>query len=260
MNYEKIYNDIVAKARAEDRRKIKGGIYYEAHHIIPKCLGGDGKTSQHKHPNIILLTAKEHYICHRLLCEIYPNNNKLVYAFWRMINSSGGNNDRYILSGNEFKKIKEEIKIKLAGRIISSDTKKKMSISSKNRPPMSEKTRKKLSDNSKGKNNPGSKPEVIAKRVATMTKKSLNGIYGVSGNRHANYKGVLEQKILKYKGGIASGNATQVEIDGVNYDSYKAASRVFGIAGETISRRCKSDKYPAWKIIKEYKKDDKERT
>jgi group I intron endonuclease len=111
-----------------------------------------------------------------------------------------------------------------------------------------------------GKSNPGSRPEVIAKRVSTINTKIANGIFSASGKNHSNYKGVLETKANKYKGGIASSNATQIEIDGIKYDSYKAASRVFGIAGETISRRCKSDKYINWKIIKEYKKDDKERT
>ena len=44
MNYEKIYNDIISKARSEDRKRTKG-IYYEGHHIIPRCLGGDNKKS-----------------------------------------------------------------------------------------------------------------------------------------------------------------------------------------------------------------------
>ena len=253
MNYERIYAQIIERAKSENRRK-KEGIYYEAHHIIPRCLGGEGKTNNHLHPNIVLLTAKEHYICHRLLCKIYPDNKKLVYAFWRMINSSGGNTKRYILSSNKFKKLKEEIKLNLTGRIFSIETRKKMSEANKNRPPISEETRKKFSDNSKGSLNPGSRPEVIAKRVATMNKKIANGIYGLSGKQHPNYKGILEEKFKEYKGGSPSINATQIEIDGIIYNSYMAASRIFGIAGETISRRCKSDKYPTWKIIKEYKK------
>lgn len=57
--------------------------YWEGHHIIPKCLGGLGHARQ-KHSNIIRLTAAEHFTAHRLLAELFPENSKLVYAFWAM--------------------------------------------------------------------------------------------------------------------------------------------------------------------------------
>jgi hypothetical protein len=179
MNYEKIYNDIISKARSENRKKVKGGIYYEAHHIIPKCMGGEGMTYQHNHTNIILLTAKEHYIAHRLLCEIYPDNNKLRYALWMMINGSS-KYERYIPSSKIYENLKKEhssviigkkhsettrkkmsvaasgkfhteyTKSKLAsinkGKIVSAETKIKQSESAKKKPPVSEETRKKMSE------------------------------------------------------------------------------------------------------------------
>jgi hypothetical protein len=41
--------------------------YTESHHIIPKCMGGEGKTTQWRtHPNIVLLTAEEHFNVHKL--------------------------------------------------------------------------------------------------------------------------------------------------------------------------------------------------
>jgi hypothetical protein len=36
MNYLKIYNIIIEKAKLEERKK-GCGVYYELHHIIPKC-------------------------------------------------------------------------------------------------------------------------------------------------------------------------------------------------------------------------------
>lgn len=57
--------------------------YWEGHHIIPKCLGGEGY-SRSKHFNIIFLTAAEHFTAHKLLVELFPDNEKLVYAFWAM--------------------------------------------------------------------------------------------------------------------------------------------------------------------------------
>lgn len=62
--YTAIYWRLIAKARAACRRKNKQ-VYYENHHIIPKSLGGDNGTN-----NLVLLTAKEHYLCHLLLVKM----------------------------------------------------------------------------------------------------------------------------------------------------------------------------------------------
>lgn len=83
MDYQKIYNQIIERAKSENR--VKGGeIYYENHHITPKCLGGKGKLYEFNHPNLILLTAREHFLCHLLLVEIFPDQIKLKHALWLM--------------------------------------------------------------------------------------------------------------------------------------------------------------------------------
>jgi len=74
MNYQNVYNLIVKKAK---NRVLEG--YTETHHIIPKCLGGEDTED-----NLVKLTAKEHFMCHKLLCEIYPEETKLWYALWLM--------------------------------------------------------------------------------------------------------------------------------------------------------------------------------
>lgn len=74
MNYEKIYNQIIERAKLRQLKEYK-----ERHHIIPKCLGGSNDKT-----NIVELTAREHYLCHMLLVEIYPNEVKLKYALWMM--------------------------------------------------------------------------------------------------------------------------------------------------------------------------------
>lgn len=76
MDYQKIYNKIINNAKLNNHNKNK---YYESHHIIPKCLNGDDNEN-----NLVKLTLKEHYICHKLLCEIYPNNKSLAHAYWMM--------------------------------------------------------------------------------------------------------------------------------------------------------------------------------
>ena len=76
MDYQRIYNQLVKRAQ---NRILEG--YKEKHHIIPKCLGGSNDKE-----NLVELTAREHFLCHILLCEIYPKENKLKYALWCMIN------------------------------------------------------------------------------------------------------------------------------------------------------------------------------
>lgn len=107
MDYNRIYKQLISKAKSEKRVK-NNGIYYESHHIIPKCLSGDGRTTQWRtHNNIVLLTAKEHFIAHLLLCEIYPHVVKLKFALWSMCNQDK-TGERYKVSSRSYERIKIE--------------------------------------------------------------------------------------------------------------------------------------------------------
>ena len=86
MNYQRIYNDIIERGKQDELaglRKRKNGNYYERHHIIPRCMNGNNDKE-----NLVLLTAREHFLCHWLLCKIYPNIGKLICAFWAMCNQN----------------------------------------------------------------------------------------------------------------------------------------------------------------------------
>jgi hypothetical protein len=74
MNYQKIHDQIIDRART---RKITG--YKERHHIIPRCMGGDNSAE-----NLVDLTAREHFIIHKLLCEIYPNHHGIFKGYYAM--------------------------------------------------------------------------------------------------------------------------------------------------------------------------------
>lgn len=68
---------------------IPDEVYYEAHHIVPVCMGGQPNRKVHnlkkfKHPNLIWLLPREHFIAHMLLAKENPENKKLIYAFWQM--------------------------------------------------------------------------------------------------------------------------------------------------------------------------------
>lgn len=72
MNYLNIYNKLCSTRKEEDRRK-GNGIYYEEHHIKPKWLGGEDKRD-----NLVLLTAREHYLAHYLLFLHYRDKPSAV--------------------------------------------------------------------------------------------------------------------------------------------------------------------------------------
>lgn len=131
MNYQTIYDQIIDRARKESRQKVQGGAYYEAHHIVPRCVGGEGTTAAWRnHPNILLLTPKEHYIAHRLLCKIYPTNNKIHYALWRMTNP-GNRPKTYKVSSRVYSEVRmqiaQQLRVENTGRIKSPATINKLS-------------------------------------------------------------------------------------------------------------------------------------
>ena len=75
MNYKRIYEQLIERSRHENRQKHQG-IYYEEHHIIPRCIGGTNDPE-----NLVLFTGREHFIAHWLLTKIYPNESKIIFAF-----------------------------------------------------------------------------------------------------------------------------------------------------------------------------------
>jgi hypothetical protein len=114
MNYQKIYNQIVEKAKKEyylGLRTKNSSLYYEGHHIIPKCLGGTGKSWKWNEENIIPLTGKEHFIAHLLLHKIYPENIKIAQAFHAMCKLHK-DNERFKPSASTYQYLKE-IKAKI---------------------------------------------------------------------------------------------------------------------------------------------------
>ena len=89
--YTKWYTNIIETAKTKER--CKKLLYYENHHIIPKCLGGERNTN-----NEVLLTAKEHYICHLLLIKMVRNSkhkSKMAFAFHGMRRSNSKGNNRF---------------------------------------------------------------------------------------------------------------------------------------------------------------------
>lgn len=109
MNYSELYYNVILQATLENRKKIKGGTYYERHHIVPRCMGGSNEKE-----NLVLLTAREHFLCHYYLIQIHPESKKLLYALWGMCNQVSGNNLRDYSNIEEYSKIYNESKKKMS--------------------------------------------------------------------------------------------------------------------------------------------------
>ena len=79
------------KALSENR--VRDDDYYEAHHILPKCMGGD------EIEYLVLLTGREHFLCHYLLRNMFDEGSeerkKMNSALWRMCNN--GSKERYYI-------------------------------------------------------------------------------------------------------------------------------------------------------------------
>ena len=99
--YTKLYWKLIDNAR---KRLINIG-YIEKHHIIPVSLGGTNDSE-----NLVVFTAKEHYIAHRLLCKMVEGRSKYLMAFAiiQMSNTTRGR-PRYVPSSITYVKLKEEL-------------------------------------------------------------------------------------------------------------------------------------------------------
>lgn len=96
MNYEKIYYDYANYVKGLNRFKGDGN-YYEEHHIKPRSLGGSDSEE-----NKVLLTAREHFLAHYLLCKFTEGEDKkkMIWAFHRLCYSDSS---RHIRKENNFK-------------------------------------------------------------------------------------------------------------------------------------------------------------
>ena len=80
--------------------------YSERHHIIPKSLGGSNEQS-----NIVTLSAREHFVCHRLLTKMVSgiNKRKMSYAVWLLCNAKNSTQQkRHIPNSFVYQQCREE--------------------------------------------------------------------------------------------------------------------------------------------------------
>lgn len=90
---------------AKSRENIDG--YFETHHIIPRSLGGTDSID-----NLVKLTAKEHYIAHRLLAKFERGNAryKMIFALQQMMFDSSKKR-RYVPSSRSYSHVRTQLSV-----------------------------------------------------------------------------------------------------------------------------------------------------
>jgi hypothetical protein len=77
--------------------------YSEKHHIIPRSLGGNNLES-----NLVKLTAREHFICHKLLTKMVTSKHKskMMYAYRALAIIRHPNRPPIKINSKEFEKLR----------------------------------------------------------------------------------------------------------------------------------------------------------
>lgn len=183
--YQIYYNNIIKNAKIRNWTKKTAICYTEKHHILPKCLGGDNSEL-----NLVCLTAKEHYVCHKLLTKFYVGiaKHKMVAAFYKMcVISKDHKNQRFIRSIDyeKYKKLySESCSVLLKGR-----KNPKVSIANKNRI-WKEESKRKISQNNIGKSHTLEQLEKMSianKHPHNMSEKGKLAIINSNKRRAKNY-------------------------------------------------------------------------
>lgn len=194
--YLKWYLSIVSSALGRDN--ITG--YVEQHHIFPKGMGGNNNCE-----NIVILTAREHFICHLLLSKMVilsVDRKKMVYALL-MLSKCNNQNQQRRISSSTYERIKKDLSVLSSGennhffgKTHTADSRKKIGEKSKGRIP-SQDTRKKMSDSHVGR-----PPNLEAAKRGALTR-IANG-----NNRHTEQtKMTISLSRLGSKTGVPAWNA-----------------------------------------------------
>jgi hypothetical protein len=104
--YLQIVNEALLAKRRRYPRDDPRYTYYEQHHILPKSLYPQYTKDK---ANLVLLTAEEHFECHRLLVEIFPTP-EMIFAYLLM--SRHGN-----LSSEDFAVLKQKYAIAISNKL-----------------------------------------------------------------------------------------------------------------------------------------------
>lgn len=228
--YIKIYISLVRKALSRDIKLLN--IYTEKHHIFPISIFGKNK-------KIVILTAREHFIAHRLLYKIY---------FYRY----GYNHNFTLFMLKAITLMASRKEIKNNSRIYEKCRKSaSLAMSGNNNPSVkygfSEQHRRKLSQTRKGKSH--SKRHRQNLKLASIKRKARGDTFFSEGAREKSLKIRLaiakRYDYINISNGILEYNLTLKELvnkypeDKLNESNIRKTKK-----NNSVSKN--------WKIIKEY--------
>jgi len=172
-------------------------------------MGGSDNKS-----NLVLLTAREHFIVHWILIRLYPDNRKLAHAFWAMCNLKGKSLDNRVTPSSRTYLEAKEHRSKLG---MAEDQKQKLR-----------------------------KPKRDTSRMGKHDKHGIkNPFHGKTHSEEAKQKMKAAIKENRKEGWLP-GNARKISIDGVVFNSLKECCLTIGLSATAMIGRLKSDKYPTW--------------
>lgn len=188
--YYAIYTRLIARCKAQNRVLLskvnKNYIYYERHHIVPRSLGGDNSKN-----NLVLLTSKEHFLCHRLLVKFTNGIAKrnMAFALMRMSKGSNGN----AIAARLYERSKKELLVAISGPNHPNFGKPGSSLGKK----FTEEHKSRMSSSQKGKT---IRPESRLKQSNAMRGRELS----------ADHKNKISEAVSGYKNGMYGRNHTDL--------------------------------------------------
>lgn len=183
LNTDRYYEYINKIIEERGQWSIPEGEYFEGHHIIFRCFGGDGK-SKKKDLNIIWLYPTEHYTAHKILAEDNEDDISVVSAWSMMAFPKGDTKRDFEISAEEYSKLRKLVGSTQSKREVSEATRSKMSanhadIRGENHPMFgrkhTEESKLKMSLAKRGNNNPAyGKPGTMrGKKMTDETKEKM---------------------------------------------------------------------------------------
>jgi NUMOD3 motif len=235
MNYTLHYTKLIERAKSEDRRRYTTKntkyVYYEKHHIIPKCMGGSNAEE-----NLILLTPEEHYLAHLLLIKMHKDHAGLTFAAIKLTRSTKNgkrmNNKLYSWLRKQHAentaKLHKDKKCGMHGKKHSEITKNKM--------------RENNYFNNGGKQLKGEdSPSYGLKRSQETCSKISEARIGVSTGKRTEE---TKQKMRVARKLQTKTSQKEMIVFGIKYSSLKEACLTLNRNHRYIIHRLKSDKFP----------------
>lgn len=232
LHYKQLVNS--AKTRGLDKSKLDG--YFEKHHIIPRCKGGNNDES-----NLVLLTYREHILAHMLLYIINPDSKDLFLSFSLLVELRFNFENSLEIDLNALSEIKSKRSIFMKGDnnpMKNPDISKKVSEKKKGLPGFfkgkhhTDKTKQILREKTLSKGLSGKNHQMYGKHHTDEARKKMSD--KLRGENHP-----LFGKHLKESTKEKLSNAHKIPVispDGIEYNSIEEAAIAAKVHRNTMIR------------------------